>query len=399
MMKNVKVMVLCLMISACASKAPVPNPNQTIVTQTQVASVRYPPFASPFSNLPTLVNGTLGASLDRTLREDHPGFSGTILVVKQGKVLLSKGYGLADQENDVPNTPETKFAIGSITKSFTAMAIMILKERMLLDLQDTICKYISPCPPAWKAVTLKHLLTHTSGIYNYTLDPGFLKINTCQEHKPEEIIPFIKDHPLDFPSGSQFRYDNSGYFLLGMVIEKVTGVDYEAFLQKNILQPSGMIDTGYNRVNAILKDRASGYSLDSWTEQTIHAPCYDGSNSFAAGGLYSTVGDLYKWDQVLYTDQLVSKDSLSEIFTSSVMIVSSEGYNFPPGSGVYGYGWMIGQQSGHRVIKHGGKIPGYASFLARYPDDQVTIIILSNWDRLHPDEICGELADIIFKGG
>ena len=186
------------------------------------------------------------AQIDKYMQLYHKSFSGVIFVAQKGKVLTSQSYGLADRELNVLITPQTKFAIGSMTKSFTAMAIMILQERGQLTVQDPLCNYIADCPAAWKPITLHHLLTHTSGIRNYTdLYPELKdEVNICQAHKPEEAIAYFKNLPLDFTPGSQWSYSNSGYFLLGMVIEKVSGESYETFIQKNILQPLGMSELG-----------------------------------------------------------------------------------------------------------------------------------------------------------
>jgi CubicO group peptidase (beta-lactamase class C family) len=269
------------------------------------------------------------------------------------------------------------------------MAIMILQEHGQLTVQDSIWKYISDCPATWKPITLHHLLTHTSGIYNYTDLYATLKdeVNICREYKPEAVIAYFKDLPLDFAPGSQWSYSNSGYFLLGVVIEKVSGESYETFIQKNILQPLGMSESGYDRSSTIVENRASGYSINRPYYDIVNAPCRDVSLKFAHGGLYSTVGDLYKWDQALYTNQLVSQEILNTIFTSTVSI--------PNNGGLYGYGWIISEQSGHRVIKHSGNVFGFVADLARYPDDQVTIIVLSNTDWEKPDEISKGLASIV----
>jgi CubicO group peptidase (beta-lactamase class C family) len=332
--------------------------------------------------------GSLEARIDKYMQQYHGSFSGIIFVAQKGKVLISQGYGLADRELDVPNTPLTKYAIGSMTKSFTAMAVMILQERGQLTVQDPICNYITDCPASWKPITLHQLLTHTSGIHNYTdLYPQRKdEVNICREHTLEQAIAYFKDLSLDFAPGSQWSYSNSGYFLLGVVIEKVSGESYESFIQKNILQPLGMSESGYDSSSAIVKNRASGYSINRPYYGIINAACWDVSLKYAAGGLYSTVGDLYKWDQALYTDQLVSQETLNTIFTSTISI---------PGGGVYGYGWIISQQSGHRVIEHSGGVNGFVADLARYPDDQVTIIVLSNTDWEKPDQIARSLADIV----
>jgi len=334
---------------------------------------------------------TLETRINKYMQQSHSSFGGIIFVAQKGKVLISQSYGLADRELDVPNTPQTKYAIGSISKSFTAMAIMILQEHGQLTVQDPICKYIADCPATWKPITLHHLLTHTSGIYNYTDLYSQLKdkLNICREYKPEEVIALFKDIPLDFEPGSRWTYSNSGYFLLGVVIEKVSGESYETFIQKNILQPLGMSESGYDRASTLVKNHAAGYSINRPYYEIINAPCWDVSLKYAAGGLYSTVGDLYKWDQALYTDQLVSQKNLDTIFTSTISI--------PGSGGLYGYGWIISQQSGHRVLEHSGDVSGFVADLARYPDDQVTIIVLSNTDWEKPDQISKGLADIVLE--
>ena len=335
---------------------------------------------------------TLASRINHYMQQHYPQFSGTVLVAQKDQGLMSQGYGLADREQDVPNAPQTRFAIGSITKSFTAMAIMILQERGSLKVEDPICNYLADCPDAWKPVTMHHLLTHTSGIPSYTdlYIQGKIAATPCKAGKPETIIAYFRDLSLEFTPGSRWHYSNSGYFLLGAVIEKVSGDSYEAFIEKNILQPLRMTETDYDRASTIIPHRASGYSVDQLRDPFINAPCLDASLDDAVGGLYSTVGDLYKWDQALYTDRLVSQETLGTIFTSTVSLVSSVA-----GEAVYGYGWEISQQSGHRVIWHNGLVWGFASYLARYPDDQLTIIVLSNVDTTNVAQVGRELAAIV----
>jgi CubicO group peptidase (beta-lactamase class C family) len=362
-------LVSIAVFAACTTHALTPaiSPNQT----TPVALATSP------------VTDTLAASIDQYMQTQSV-WSGTILVVQKGHVIISKGYGLADRENDVPNDAHTKFAIGSMTKAFTAMAIMMLQERGQLNVQDSICKYLSDCPNAWKPITLHQLLTHTSGIQNYT-DSNLqilTSVTTCQEFTLEQALAILKLLPQDFPPGTKYSYSNSGYYLLGAVIEKVSGEAYDTFIQNNILLPLGMFETGYDRFNPIVKKRASGYSIDQ-NFNIINTPSMDVSQRYAAGGLYSTVGDLYKWDQALYTDQLVSKETLATIFTPMVPI---------PAGGSYGYGWIISQYAGHRLIWHGGKLSGFVSQITRFPDDQITIILLSNMDKEDTYQITNSLA-------
>jgi CubicO group peptidase (beta-lactamase class C family) len=389
--KTVRLMfsILFSMTILIACTAPTPATTVTSISPTPI--ITHIP-STPIPTTASAVTDPLAASIDQYMKS-LPGWNGTILVAQKVEVLISQGYGLADRENDVPNTSQTKFAIGSMTKAFTAMAIMMLQEKGQLTVQDPICKYISECPTAWKPITLHHLLTHTSGIHDYEAWYNELKdkIDICREYQPEEFIAFLKDLPLDFTPGSRWNYSNTGYFLLGVVIEKISGESYETFIQKNILQLLGMTESGYDRSSTIVKQRASGYSIDQ-NGGIINAYCTDVSIKYAAGGLYSTVGDLYKWDQALYTDRLVSTDTLNTIFTSTVSIDSSQ---WPAGA-VYGYGWAISQQSGHRVIWHSGFVYGFVSQINRYPDDQVTIIVLANVDNEIPYEITNALAEIVF---
>ena len=186
---------------------------------------------------------------------------GSVLVAKGGAVLLEKGYGLANVELDVPNTPATKFRLGSITKEFTATAILQLQEQSKLSISDLVCKYVENCPEAWKAITIHHLLTHTSGIPSYTDDPKFRKPDFMRvPMKPLDIVMLSKDKPLEFQPGEKWKYDNTGYVFLGYIVEKVSGESYADYVKKHIFGPLEMDDTGYDDTRAILKGRAAGYA-------------------------------------------------------------------------------------------------------------------------------------------
>jgi len=306
-------------------------------------------------------------------------FSGAALVVRDGKVVLSKGYGMADLENDIANSPQTKFRLGSITKQFTATAIMMLQERGKLSVQDPACKYLENCPEAWKAVTVRHLLTHTSGIPSYTGLPDFRKTMSMPATLAE-LTDRFRNRPLEFQPGEKFSYNNSGYILLGSIIEKVSGEDYESFLRRNIFEPLKMASTGYDHTSEVLKGRASGYLLNG--DKLDNAPFLDMSLPHAAGALYSTVEDLYLWDQALYSEKLLSKKSFAEMYT--------------PFKNNYAYGWGVNDQYGMRRISHGGGINGFATFIARYPEQQSTIIVLSNFQHSSPAFISDRLARIFF---
>ena len=306
-------------------------------------------------------------------------FSGAILVAQDGKVLFSKAYGLANIENDVPNTLQTKFRIGSLTKQFTAMAILVLQERQKLNVQDSICKYLQPCPESWQPITIHHLLTHTSGLPNF-----MYTVNLTEEERAysplSRDIDRLRKGSLEFAAGTKFNYCNSGYVLLGHIIEKVSGKSYGDFVRESIFEPLKMVNTGYDYNGLILKHRAEGYSLRGDT--LITAPFVDMSVPFAAGGLYSTVEDLYLWDQALYTEKLISKKSLEMMFT--------------PFKQNYGYGWYIDEPLKRKGFSHGGRIAGYMNSIERFPDEKLTVIVMSNLDTVYAGRVTRNLATIAF---
>jgi CubicO group peptidase (beta-lactamase class C family) len=358
-------------------------------------------FSGCTENIQQIFN-PLAYRIDQYLtKEADKSFSGAVLVAQKGTIIIQKGYGLANREWDIQNTIHTKFAIGSISKSFTAMAIMILQERDQLNVQDTICEYLSDCPSAWRPITLHHLLTHSSGIkeYNELYNQSNSIIDPCREYKPEEFIDIFKALPLEFEPGSTWKYSNSGYYLLGIVIEKVSDESYEEFIQENILLPLGMSESGYDKTKAIIKNRATGYS---WNGQDKDLDCLDESQKYSAYGLYSTVGDLYKWDQTLYDNQLVTKQTLEKMFTSYFPIPPEFGRGYLGKDSGYGYGWAILQRYDRRVTEHAGGVVGFTSVITRYPEDYVTIIILSNRDQttkdyIDPEVINNKLETLIYE--
>src|SRR6266404_367970 len=313
-------------------------------------------------------------------------FNGTVMMAKDGRVLFKKGYGMANFEWDIPNAPSTKFRLGSITKQFTSMCIMQLEERGLLKIDDPIGKYLTDYPkPVADKVTIHHLLTHSSGIPSYTDDPTFFAKRSILPLTTQEMIDSFKDKPLDFEPGSKFHYDNSGYFLLGAIIEKVSGKKYEAYLQENIFGPLGMKDSGYDHPGPILKNRASGYQQGP--NGMINAPYLDMGLPYAAGSLYSTVEDLYLWDQALYTEKLIKRASLDRIYKPQIEA---------QGMGHYGYGWGISTVKGHANVAHGGGINGFATFISRFPEDHVVFIYLRNVTSPLPQKMNDDLAGILF---
>jgi CubicO group peptidase (beta-lactamase class C family) len=308
-------------------------------------------------------------------------FSGVVLVARNGHVLFQKAYGMANREHDAPNKLETKFRVGSVTKQFTAMAVMILAERGKLDLNDSICKYVENCPRAWADITVRHLLNHTSGIPDFTGFPD----NDHYERLPMtplETMARFRDQPLEFGPGERFRYDSSGYLLLGYIIERASGERYEDFLRVNIYEPLGMSDSGYDHPWIILKNRASGYERKDG--QVANAMIMEMDPPFAGGSMYSTVGDLLRWDQALYSEKLVSRRSIEQIFTpyqGPYMPVEpwERGWY---ARHQYGFGWSIAKWFGRDLVWHGGIIHGFCSAILRYPQDRTLVVVLEN---IEPD--------------
>src|SRR5215469_5337643 len=255
-------------------------------------------------------------------------FNGTVLVARNGIPVFQQAYGLADREWNVPDTLNTKFRIGSITKQFTATAILQLQEAGKLSVDDPVSKYYTDAPDAWKGITIRHLLTHTSGIPSYTSIPHFFDGEAKLDRTPEQIIKLTADKPLEFEPGSKFVYDNSGYIILGYIIEKVSGEHYADYVQHHIFDPLGMKSSGYDVSETIIPNRAAGYRFEK--DKYVNAEYLSMTEPFSAGSLYSTVGDMLVWDQALYAGKLLSPSSFQAMFTDY-------GHN-------YGFGWTIDNQ-------------------------------------------------------
>jgi CubicO group peptidase (beta-lactamase class C family) len=327
----------------------------------------------------------IAADIDRQLSQmtERGEFSGSVLIARDGKILLSKGYGLADRENNIPNTPQTQFCIASVTKPFTAMAVLILQDRGLLDVQDPFCNYYPNCPSAWQGITIHQLLTHTSGIPDYISLPDAMDF-ALTPMPGEDLIAHFRDLPLDFPPGTSYSYDNSGYILLGEIIERVSGQSYSNFLEENIFDPLGMANTtlGPGRENV-----AVGYD-DSSNKPSL-PDVHLGTG--ADGSIYSTVEDLFRWDRALYTEILIPQALLDQMFTVHPGTVVEEG-----GYG-YGYGWEIPPAREYRFYQHTGNTFGYKAYLGRVPDYHITVILLINQHDIRPrplgDAIVQELVE------
>jgi CubicO group peptidase (beta-lactamase class C family) len=306
-------------------------------------------------------------------------FSGAVLVAVDGKPVLRQGVGLAERELGVANTPGTKFRIGSITKQFTATAILQLQEAGKLSIDDPISKYYKDAPPAWSKITLKHLLTHTSGIPSYTGLPGFFEKEARQPHTPEELIKLTRDKPLEFEPGSRFAYDNSGYILLGYVVEKVSGQRYADYVQQHIFTPLGMTSSGYDDSGRLIPGRAAGY--DRGPDGQLHNAAFlDMSVPYAAGSLYSTVDDMLTWDQAIYAAKLLKPESLKAMATDY--------------GNKYGFGFVVDQKWGQDRIWHNGGINGFTASFQRYPKARVTAVALNNQQSPATDKVATDLAGL-----
>ena len=316
-------------------------------------------------------------------RTEMGAFSGAVLIARDGKVVLRRGYGYADVDARKPFTPETQLEIASISKMFTAMAALELRDEGKLKLDDPLCKYVDPCPAAWQPITIQELMRHTSGIPDYedALELGSPKYFEfmMKADSSRRILEEAKSKPLDFTPGSKFNYSNSGYIALAFVIERAAGVPFRQFVREQRLRPAGMSHSGVLGTGERPKDLALGYThgelgWDAYlagvplTEEHLEKqPMLPLTPPAGDAWLYSTVDDLYRWSTIMDGTAFVPANEAAEVFT--------------PGLGNYGYGWFVDTSLGHRRYRHTGSLPGYVSQIVKFPDDKVTIVILSNLDR------------------
>jgi CubicO group peptidase (beta-lactamase class C family) len=322
------------------------------------------------------------------LAHKYRQFNGAALVAENGKVVYKGAFGMANMEWNIPNTPDTRFRLGSITKQFTAMLTLQLVEQGKIKLDGKITDYLPDYrKDIGEKVTVHHLLTHTSGIPSYTGQPGFFENVSRNPYKVGEFVKKYASGDLEFEPGSKFSYNNSGYFLLGAIIEKVTGKSYEQVLKENILDPAGMKNTGYDHHDTIIPKRATGYSKTS--DGYTNALYLDMSIPYAAGSMYSTVEDLYLWDQALYTDKLIS--------------AQSKALMYKPFLSDYAYGWAVRNASFKQndkpvqVIAHGGGINGFTTTIVRYPNEKNLIVMLDNTGTGYLDRLSESLAKILYN--
>ncbi|MBX3014159.1 MAG: beta-lactamase family protein [Caldilineaceae bacterium] len=328
------------------------------------------------------MNATIDALIQSEMEKQHiPGLS--LAIARRGKVTMAKGYGLANLEWGIPATRHTVYQLASVTKQFTATAIMLLVQAGQVELDATLDRYLENTPAAWQAVTIRQLLAHTSGMLrdgtpSYWTKPADMK----QDYDYPQMFQMIAQHPLDFAPGTKSSYSNSGYFLLGLVIEQLTQQSLNAFFSERIFTPLGMTATRINELRTVIRHRATGYQ---WNDTGWHHPDYIGlTHHFANGGLISTVMDLAKWDAALYDETILPQALLHQMWTP---VTLNDGTPTD-----YGFGWGVSSYEGHRLVAHSGALPGFTSHIARFLDDQLTVIILTNSASATPGTLAKSVA-------
>jgi CubicO group peptidase (beta-lactamase class C family) len=317
-------------------------------------------------------------------RQHIPGAA--LLVVRRGKIERAEGFGLANVELQVPVKAETIFQSGSMGKQFTATAVMMLVGEHKVALEDSLLKYFSDGPASWKEVTVRELLSHTAGFGDYPDKFDFRK-----DWTEEELTKLVESIPLAYAPGTKWAYSNLGYLTLGILIHHVTGEFYGDFLQERIFKPLGMTTTRIISEADVIPNRAAGYRLmkGELKNQEWVAPMV---NTTADGSLYFSILDLAKWDAALYTERLLPRASLETMWTPVKL------KNGQTNSGGYGFGWFIEERSGHRVVSHDGAWQGFETTIARYVNDQLTVVVLSNLAEGKPDVIAKHVAEMYLAG-
>ncbi|MBD2415620.1 beta-lactamase family protein [Nostoc calcicola FACHB-3891] len=314
-----------------------------------------------------------------------PGLS--VAVVQEGQPVLVKGYGLANVENFVAATEHTVYEIASLGKTFTATITMMLVEQGVISLDEPITDYLERPPLAWKNVTIKHILSHQSGIPSYTDAPNYWELTRLDLSK-SEILALVTDLPLKFQPGEFSTYDNTGYYLLGLMLEKVTRQSYEDLLHDRIFAPLGMNATVMNDPKEIVPHRAAGYRL--LNNKLINKPYYSPSVTYSAGGQLSSVADMVKWEQALCGATLLKQSTLDLMWTPHF---PNQGDNWEKLRYVAGLGWWILNYGDRRVVGHNGSILGFASNITRFIDDKITVILFCNLDQIsRPDAIAKKIG-------
>src|SRR5271163_4099272 len=318
-------------------------------------------------------------------RQHIPGVA--LLVSRGGKIVQAEGFGLANVELQVAVKPETVFQSGSVGKQFTATGVMMLVEEGKVGLNDPLTKYFPSAPPAWKEVTVRELLSHTAGFGDYPDTFNFRK-----DWTEPEMLKLVESIPLAYPPGTKWEYSNLGYLTLGILIHRVTGEFYGDFLQQRIFHPLDMQTTRIISEADIISNRAAGYRLvkgelknQEWVAPTV--------NTTADGSLYFAILDLAKWDAALYTEKLLKRSSLEQMWTPTKL------KNGRPNNAGYGFGWETDDRHGHHVVSHTGSWQGFKTAIARYINDQLTVVVLSNLAEAKPGAIADHVADMYLAEG
>lgn len=328
----------------------------------------------------------LTAEFDKLLQETFkPGGPGAaVLVAKKDQVIYQKAFGMANLELDVPLKPGHVFRIGSITKQFTCAAIMQLEEQGKLSLQDDLTKFIPDYPTQGKKITVEHLLTHTSGIKSYTGMKEWDDEVRRKDFTVSALIDYFKNQPMDFEPGTKYQYNNSGYILLGFIIEKVSGQTYAEYVSEHFFKPLGMKNSYYGDVEPVIKNRAAGYAQAGVDGTYVNAPYLSMTQPYAAGSLLSTVEDLFIWTRALHGGKVVKPESLKKMTTP---------YTLTDGTSTrYGYGLQMGNLLGSPTVEHSGGINGFLSDLVYLPNEEVCVAILTNCDCEPPRDLSPKLA-------
>jgi CubicO group peptidase (beta-lactamase class C family) len=360
------------------------SPSSTSAVATQGTSTAHPVRPVFTNSSSTQLASQVDALFGSLVAQDQ--FSGSVLIARDGHILLAKGYSMANWQTGTPDTPLTRFYLGSVTKEFTAMAILLLQERGKLDVHKSICVYISPCPAPWQPVTVHDVLTHTSGIPE-------LDTSQLSGASPAAWIASFDAYPLHFTPGSEFDYCSVCYQILGYVVQQASGVPYSQFMLQNIFLPLHMLATGFDST-IYYNQGIDAHGYNNWKSESDQLGWQMGASwsfLFASGLLYSNVGDLYRWDQALYTTLLVSQQTLNEAFTSYTS-------NSLFAGSTYGYGWFLAKSPvpGHRLIWHDGVIDGFRTYIGRYVDDHLTVIFLSNLATVDSPTVAQKVQHVIF---
>jgi CubicO group peptidase (beta-lactamase class C family) len=346
-----------------------------------VCGVAHSGFPVAWAQAHSAVSNEVSKYVRGEMEQQHiPGVA--LLVSRAGKIVKAEGFGLANVELQVPVRPETIFQSGSVGKQFAATAVMMLVEEGKVGLDDPLTKYFSDAPTSWNEVTVRELLSHTAGFGDYPDKFDFRK-----DWTEDELLKMVEGIPLTYPPGTKWDYSNLGFLTLGILIHRVTGEFYGDFLQQRIFQPLGMKTTRIISEADIIPNRAAGYRLvkGELKNQEWVAPMV---NTTADGSLYFSVLDLAKWDAALYTEKLLKQASLDQMWTPAKL------KNGQPNKEGYGFGWFIGARHGHRVISHDGAWQGFKTAIARYVNDQLTVVVLANLAEAKPDVIADHVADM-----